>query len=768
MKIHQQLRVNGVVQGVGFRPFVHKIALENNLKGWVLNDSQGVLIELQGTQEQYERFKSQLKNDLPAMAEITYLKEFSVESGDEFSEFEIRQSNSNLDNITIVPSDADVCEDCLNELFDENDRRYNYPFINCTNCGPRFSIIHDMPYDRKQTTMSKFPMCPDCYTEYTDISDRRYHAQPNACPTCGPSVWMSLNDGEAISTEDPIAYCRDMLVAGKIIAVKSVGGFHLAVNAADEDAVNTLRQRKKRDNKPFALMAKNLNRVRDFCHVSQKEQEYLQSVKKPIVVLKKRSDCRLPDVIAPSNPSLGIMLPSAPLHHLLLQDERIPALIMTSANTSGQPIVYENDRALDELKHIADGYLLHNRDIYTRVDDSLLKVVKTRCGDDLVTLIRRSRGFAPAPIMSNKSLRKIIASGAELKTTLALTKNNNVYLSQHIGDLKNDHTYEAHSQCAQKLTGLFEIKPEAWAVDLHPHFRMTRTIESQSELPVIKVQHHHAHMASCMGENNLEGSTIGVIFDGTGYGTDGSIWGGEFLLGDYNSFERAASIKSFNLLGGDKAVKEPYRVALSLLYETFGEECKQLQLPCFSFLSDQDVHVLVRMAERKINSFTTTSMGRLFDGISALLNLRTVIEYEAQAAIELEGVLERTLDMAEPYSYEINDSEGIHQFDYRPMIKELVSDVISNHVSTAIISRRFHSTIVMAVCEMCELLAKEHATRQVVLSGGVFMNEFILANTYTELKHRDLNVYVQQKVPSNDGGISLGQAFVANAKMESK
>lgn len=768
MYTHKQIRVNGVVQGVGFRPFVHKIALNNDLLGWVLNDSQGVLIEVQGSIENYDKFKKQLLEDKPPMASVISCVETDLgEEANKYTSFLIKESLEKLNTTTIVPPDANVCPDCLGEMFDSTNRRYLYPFINCTNCGPRFSLIQDMPYDRKNSTMAPFAMCDACLTEYQDVANRRYHAQPNACPNCGPRAWLADVAGQEIFHHQPLTQARRMLRDGQILAVKSLGGFHLSVDASQENAIKLLRQRKRRDDKPFAIMVKDITTARRFCEISAEEAYYLQSYQRPIVILKKRSDCLLPDAIAPSNPSLGVMLPSAPLHFLLLDDSELPALVMTSANRSGNPIVFRNEDAVAELGQIADCFLLHNRDIHTRVDDSLVRLVPTRDGETLTTFVRRSRGYAPYPIKVSQTLRPIMAVGAELKTTLALSKGEQVYISQHIGDLKNDKAFDAHKLCAKTLGHLLDIQPIALAADMHPQFRSARCIEENNDLPLYRVQHHHAHMASCMAENGLEGQTIGVVFDGTGYGDDGTIWGGEFLLGDYKSAHRIASLHPFGLPGGDKAVKEPYRVALSLLFETFGDDARYLPLPFLNSLETDQVNVLMTMLSRGINTVKTSSMGRLFDGVSALIGVCSKIEYEAQAAIELEGLLERDLSDAEIFTCDFIDDQGFIRLDYRPMIAEIVGCLINGSHDTAHLSRRFHATIVAATQQLCQILSETYNTSQFVLSGGVFMNEYLLANTYSALKSSGFHTFVQQLVPANDGGIALGQLMVANAQMES-
>ncbi|HFK5653636.1 TPA: carbamoyltransferase HypF [Enterobacter cloacae] len=765
----RRYRVCGIVQGVGFRPFVHRLAQLFDATGWVLNDSEGVLIEIQATEGNLTRFLDELILSPPPMAKIISIQEVQREKSEQrYNEFSIRESHLLSNMNTIIPPDSNVCSDCLEEMNTSNNRRYKYAFINCTNCGPRYSIIKGMPYDREKTTMRTFSMCSACKHEYDDIEDRRYHAQPNACPECGPQLQLTQRDGSIIVTDDIIDYTLARLQEGAIVAVKSLGGFHLVTDASNDKAVQELRKRKRRDAKPFAVMLLNSDTASRIAYINVQEQEVLESSQRPIVLLRKRHNM-LANSVAPHNPNIGVMLPSTPLQYLLLSDPKIPALVMTSGNRSGHPIVCDNASAIEQLGDIADYFILNNRDIYTRVDDSVVRVMSLPEGrHSHLSFIRRSRGYAPYPVHLPFNVGKTIALGAELKTTVSIAKGKEVFISQHIGDLKNDQTFTSHIECVNHLQKLLGTSADAIACDLHPSFRSTRNALKQSKLQVIQVQHHHAHMVSCMAENGLSGKTIGVIFDGTGYGTDGTIWGGEFLTGDENSFVRAAHLRTFSLPGGDRAVKEPIRVAISLLTAIYGEILEGVNLPALDALSVQQISVYAKMAARHFNSPQTSSMGRLFDGISALIGICSYVEYEAQAAIELEALLNRDLHMSQPFSYYIHERNGHLEVDYRPMIRELVSELATTVPNLTLLSRRFHSTIVDMIISVCKHLSKVAATRQVVLSGGVFLNEFILLNAVDGLNAAGLKPYFHQCVPTNDGGISLGQIVVAMGKLQTK
>lgn len=763
-------RVCGIVQGVGFRPFVHRLARRYGATGWVLNDSEGVLLELQAPSDIIAKIINELMSQLPPLARITTLRQVALDApAPRYSGFDIRKSQDLAYMDTIIPPDANVCDDCLREMRDPGNHRYRYAFINCTNCGPRYSIILGMPYDRIQSTMRSFVMCSQCDHEYHDIEDRRYHAQPNACPVCGPQLQLTDCHGKTIKeADDIIRFTISKLVEGAIVAIKSLGGFHLVVDANNTDAVKELRRRKHRGAKPFAVMVADSSRAARWTWVSPEDEALLESEARPIVLLPKRSE-KLPEAVAPKNPNLGVMLPSTPLQHMLLEDPRLSVVVMTSGNLSGHPIVIDNHTAIEQLGAIADYFVLNNRDIRTRVDDSVVRVIKRAHSPETeISFLRRSRGYAPYPIHLPYSVGNVVALGAELKTTVSIGKGKQVFISQHIGDLKNETTFTSHGDCARHLQGLLAVQADVLACDMHPAFRSTRNALGQSDIQVVQVQHHHAHMASCMAENGLSGKTMGVIFDGTGYGPDGTIWGGEFLFGDFDEFERVAHLRPMLLLGGDKAVKEPLRVAIALLVDTFGEKVENvMDLPVIRDLPEQRRDVFTKMAARNINTTKTTSMGRLFDGISALIGICTEVEYEAQAAIEMEALLLRDFHMVKPLDYGIEENkEGRLEVDFRPMITELVQLIRAGIVDAAELSRRFHSTVVDIISEVCLRMTKRHGVNNIVLSGGVFCNEFILINTLHSLESQDLKPYFHKLVPTNDGGISLGQVVVAANKIK--
>ncbi|MGW3633608.1 carbamoyltransferase HypF [Streptomyces sp. NPDC005122] len=775
--VRHRIRVTGVVQGVGYRPFVYKAALRHGLVGWVLNDPEGVLIEVTGQAGALHTFADGLSSQAPPQARVTEVRVEELATEDPVPEsFVIRDSVHAGRRSTIVPSDGHVCDDCLAELRNPADRRFRYPFINCTNCGPRYSIVRALPYDRAQTTMSAFTMCPPCNREYTDPLDRRYHAQPNACPVCGPELLLAGPDGGVRRGEQALTTAVEALAAGRIVAVKSVGGFHLAVDARNAEAIDRLRAGKRRDSKPFAVMARDLATVAGFAEFGPAEADLLSSPARPIVLVRKRSGA-LPEAIAPRNPNLGVMLPSAPQHHLLVDVDGLSALVMTSGNISGYPIAYRNEEALEHLFQIADLVLYNDRDIETRVDDSLVRYsTHPRLAEPVVSFLRRARGYAPYPVEVGIELAPLVAYGAELKTTVALSGGTRVYLSQHIGDLKNDATLASHQQTARHLAALHELTPRDAAVDLHPQFRATRLAlkEQGGEFgTVVRVQHHHAHMASCMAENLLSGRTLGVVFDGTGYGEDGTTWGGEFLLGAYREVQRIAHLRTVRLLGGDRAVREPIRTAFALALDAFGDvDAGTAAFPVLRKFDEQERHVFATMAQRGINAPLASSMGRLFDGIAALLAITTHAEYEAQGPIELEGLLARDLNMSDPverYHFDCGASEGVTEIDPRPVVRAIAGDLAAG-VDVADVSRRFHSSVVDMVVER---VREAHAAggegvaafEHVVLSGGVFLNEFLLVNCLVELRAAGFDSYCQQQVPTNDGGIALGQIMVANARL---
>lgn len=754
--INRRYLIKGVVQGVGFRPFVYRLASENNLKGWVLNDSKGVTVEVEGTKEQLNKFVKQIMQEKPSLStinEISLLHEKIIKHG--YINFSIKKSANADTREALVSPDTNVCHDCLRELFDDNNRRYKYPFINCTNCGPRYSIIFDIPYDRPYTTMRDFLMCKECKKEYEDILDRRFHAQPIACWDCGPKVELLNNQGKKIEDDDPVAVTIEKLKQGAIVAVKGLGGYHLVADPTNDEAVITLRKRKKRLAKPFAIMSETITEVRRYANVQPDEEKLLTSKERPIVLLKKKKNKRFSDNVAPVNDHFGVMLAYTPLHYLLLHNN-FDALICTSGNLSDEAIIHRNETALKKLSKIADFFLIHNREIYTRLDDSIVRV--TNLGNISETsLVRRARSYVPMPYKFIRGLPNGLALGSELKNTICLNRQQYFFMSQHIGDLKNLSTYESFKEIINLLKKLLQIEPQFIACDMHPVFYNTKYAYEQNELPVFPVQHHHAHMASCMFEHGFDSPAIGVIFDGVGYGLDGSLWGGEFLVGDYLNFTRKGYFHQFKLLGGDKAVEEPYRIAFELLYQIYSKNIYDLPVR-FARATKEKLNILSKMSDTNINSPITSSVGRLFDAVSALLGVREIIEYEGQAAIELEQ-LSSGNDFFK-LNYEINKKDKIWEVNFLPMLEDLIRYKRENQ-PTGKLGLSFHLTLSEIVVEMCNKIRSETQINEVMLSGGVFLNQILLKNCYLKLKANKFNVHTNNSIPINDGGISIGQSVIA-------
>ncbi|SEF76856.1 hydrogenase maturation protein HypF [Caloramator fervidus] len=734
------IKVNGIVQGVGFRPFVNKLVEKYCLNGWIKNTSFGVEMEVEGDEENLKAFVHDIKNNPPKLAYIENLETEFFQDLKYYKEFNIIKSEEYNNKFTFISPDVGICEDCLRELFDENDKRYQYPFINCTNCGPRFTIIKDVPYDREKTTMNQFKMCEDCLREYRDIKDRRYHAQPNCCPECGPHLWFIDEKGNIFKNaiDKAIEYIKD----GKIVAIKGIGGFHIACDAKNRNAVEKLRKRKGRDEKPFALMMKDVDVVKYYCYADEDEIEILNSYKRPIVLLRKKNN--LFDHIS-ENDSLGVMLPYTPLHYIIMQ--YFDVLVMTSGNPHDVPISYVNDEALIFLKDIVDGFLMHDRDIYVRCDDSIVKVFEGR-----EYFIRRSRGYVPFPLKVNIE-SNILACGAEQKGSFALSKNGFVFLSQHIGELRNIETYKHFEEQIEHFKKLFDIKPEKIVCDMHPDYMSTHYASKVSkglDIPLYKVQHHHAHMASCMVDNNIEGPVIGVVWDGTGFGLDGNIWGGEFLVGDYKEFKRVATIRSIKLPGMDKAVKEVYRIKYSILKDIFGGIPEK-------FIKTDDANIINLMLDKNINVATSTSIGRLFDGVASILGIKDRVTYEGQAAVLLESIAKES-DLV--YKYDIINGD-IMILDWKPMIENIVEDLSFRDVS--FIAAGFMNTLVKASLDIIDNLRRIYGINCVVVSGGVFQNIYLLKRMVAGLRNKGFDVYTHKRVSTNDEGIALGQlAVVAN------
>ncbi len=749
--------IKGIVQGVGFRPFIYQLAYRYHLAGYVTNTPQGVEVEVEGSEKDVERFFGVLVAERPPLAHISSIECAKIPLRNEEA-FEIRVSKAGEERSALISPDVSICPDCLSEMMNPKDRRLGYPFINCTNCGPRYTIITDIPYDRSSTTMKKFEMCPSCGREYHDPKDRRFHAQPNACWECGPMTSLHRSDGEKILCQDPIKETTDLLRSGHILAIKGLGGFHLAVDAANHKAVVRLRRRKHREEKPLALMVKDLETARELAHINEAEAETLTSYQRPIVILKKRRFHGLSPQVAPRNKYLGIMLPYAPLHYLLMEGP-FKALVMTSGNMTEEPINIDNKEAFKHLGHIADYFLVHNRDIYLRSDDSLLRVV-----DQVPRQIRRSRGYVPVPIFLSEEmidLPPVLAVGGELKNTICLTKENRAFISQHIGDMENLETLEFFHLTVSHLKRILEIHPRLLAHDLHPDYLTTRYAHEQDELPRLGVQHHHAHIVSCLAEHGLTGPVIGLAMDGAGYGIDGQIWGGEILLSDLTSFKRAAHLDYVPLPGGDATVRSPWRMALVYLHKAYGDQLFDLPIPFIRDLDPKKAAIILQMARKQINSPFTSSCGRLFDAVSSLLGIRHEVAYEGQAAIELEMC--QTHRARGNYPWEIKKVGDLWVMVTGEIIRGIVED-IRKGVGRGLISRRFHNTLIDMYKNVCIRIRDETGIDQVALRGGVFQNVTLLRGLTRELTSSALTVFSHAAVPTNDGSLALGQAVCAGLR----
>ncbi len=735
--------IRGIVQGVGFRPYIHRLVREYDLKGTIRNTSSGVTLELEGEEEKLRAFLTQLPKSAPPLAVIEEIRHEEVPMQG-FQDFRIIGSERQAERNTLISPDIAICADCLKELRDPQDRRYRFPFINCTNCGPRFTIVEDVPYDRQKTSMRDFPMCRECEEEYHNIENRRYHAQPDCCPVCGPKLRFLDGDGRE-SDGDAIERAQTALKEGRILAVKGLGGFHLACRCDDPEIVQELRRRKHRDERPFAVMCRDLESVRKICKVSDEEADVLNGARKPIVLLRRKEG--VPYGLS-ENGFLGVMLPYTPLHVLLFGDV-FEMLIMTSANLSETPIVRDDSEALEALHGIADCFLLHGRRIQTRCDDSLCWILE---GEEY--FVRRSRGYVPQPVTVPPLSGQILACGAEQKASFCLGKGGHAFLSQHIGDLKNMETLEHYEQQTRHFERLFDIRPQVLVCDLHPDYLSTEYAvqrAEEEEIPLIRIQHHHAHMAACMADNRLQEPCIGLIWDGTGLGTDGSIWGGECLVGDYRSAERIGSILPIPLIGGDRAVHEPYRIAFALL-EAAGCSTEQVR----------ETEQLRRQLNAGLNCPISSGMGRLFDGVSAILGIKQICSYEGQAAIRLEAAAGEDRELF-PISFL---EDGVLCFDWRPMIRELVR-LQNRGIGADILAARFHNTVVEVGVQMAKRASEASSLRSVVLSGGTFQNQRLIREIPKRLDRLGLKVYRHRRVSCNDEGLSLGQLTAADAILKS-
>ncbi|MFL6278301.1 MAG: carbamoyltransferase HypF [Blastocatellia bacterium] len=758
MDARVQILVRGIVQGVGFRPFIFSQAQRRALKGRVLNNTTGVFIDVEGEIDAIGQLIDEIRLSPPPLSVIESVERRDHLTPANYADFRIVESDAAGEKFIPISADIATCDDCLKELFDPADRRYRYPFINCTNCGPRFTIIEDVPYDRDKTTMWEFVMCAACRAEYENPLDRRFHAEPTACPACGPRVFLADENGheiisDAASGEDAIARTRARLLAGQIVAIKGIGGFHLACDGLNAEAVARLRQRKYREDKPFALMAASIDLLLEHCFVSEAEAALLRSAQRPVVLLERKPDSTIPAAVAPGVRSLGFMLPYSPLHHLLHDGLERP-LVMTSGNLSDEPICYEDEDAGRRIGKIADALLLHDRRIHMRSDDSVARVFNGRA-----MILRRSRGYAPAPLRcAFRFAQEILACGAELKNTFCLTHENYAFVSHHIGDLENLETLRSYEQGIAHFKQLFNLHPEMIAYDLHPEYLSSKYALALDDIAIkVGVPHHHAHIASCMADNGIQDQVIGVAMDGLGFGSDGRFWGGEFFVADFVNAERIAHLDYVPMPGGARAIREPWRMAAIYLHRTMGNEFLNLDLPFVQQLDRRRWTTLQRMAESGTNSPQTSSMGRLFDAVSSLLGLRNVVNFEGQAAIELEAIADRNSTAG----YEFDTAGDIIKAD--AVIQQAVADLLDG-ASPASVSAKFHHGVARLIAFVACKARGEHRLNRVVLSGGVFQNMFLLEQTCRRLTADGFEVFTHHRVPPNDGGISLGQAVVANAR----
>jgi hydrogenase maturation protein HypF len=732
-------RVEGVVQGVGFRPYVYRLAREEGLAGYVLNDERGVLLDVEGAAAAVERFVARLPAEAPPLASIESVAWASLPPTGERG-FRILESAHGGEPDAPVAADAATCAACLGELFDPGDRRYRYPFVNCTNCGPRFTIVRGVPYDRPLTTMAGFAMCPTCQEEYDDPADRRFHAQPNACPDCGPTLRLREATGD-----DALRLAAAALLEGEIVAVKGLGGYHLACRADDEDAVARLRARKHREDRPFALMARDVAAAGTLVELGEAEAALLAGHERPIVLAPRRADAPVAAAVAPRSGELGVMLPYSPLHHLLA-DDTATTLVMTSGNVSDEPIAYHDDDARERLAGIADHVLLHDRPIHTRTDDSVVRAVGGR-----PLMLRRSRGHVPAALALPLAAPGLLACGAELKSTFCVAKGARAWVGHHIGDLRNEETLRSFTEGVAHFEELFAVSPEVVAHDLHPDYLSTTYALAREGVEHVAVQHHHAHLAAVLAEHGERGPAVGAIYDGTGYGTDGTVWGGELLVGDLEGFVRAGALWPVRLPGGDRAVRQPWRMACAWLVAALDSEPAVLP-----GIEPRTWHAVAELARTGLAAPPTTSMGRLFDAVAALCGVRAEVTYEGQAAVELEAIADRS----ERGAYPLDVAAGV--LDARPTVLAVADDVAAG-VEPAVVGARFHRAVACATAEACAEIALERGLDTVVLSGGVWQNRLLLELTLALLRDDGLRALVPERLPPNDGAISFGQAAVAAA-----
>ncbi len=742
--------IHGAVQGVGFRPTVYRLAARYGLRGWVSNSAQGVIIEAEGPAALLGEFTHAVSSEKPPLASI-HSSETTWLDAVGYSEFNIRESSSEGDRSAVVMPDIATCDDCLDELFTPSDRRFRYPFINCTNCGPRFTIIDALPYDRPNTSMRGFRQCPSCLAEYRDPSNRRFHAQPNACPVCGPSVELRDSGGSVLAhREDAL---RDLVRAirdGGIAAVKGLGGFHLVCDATRPDAVRELRRRKHREEKPFALMVPTLDHARRLASLTPEEERLLTSPASPIVLVRRKAGFRdLDEAVARENPYLGIMLPYTPLHHILMRDLAIP-IVATSGNLSDEPICTDEQDAFRRLHGIADLFLTHDRPIRRHADDSVVRIVEGR-----EQVLRRARGYAPLPIMTSHELPAVLAVGAHLKNTIAVSSGRRIIVSQHIGDLETAESIDVYRRVISDVPRLHGVTPLRIAADLHPDY-VSSQYASQQGIPVAAVQHHAGHVYACMAENELEPPLLGVSWDGTGLGTDGTIWGGEFIRIDEHGWTRVAHLRQFSLPGGDAAIKEPRRSGLALLYElSAGDPDRFADLPPMEAFAGSERRTILRMLGRSVNSPRTSSAGRLFDAVASILGVRQTVRHEGQAAMNLEWLADGTND-SRAYSMRVEQAGNMLQLDWGPMLLQIIEDTRAG-IPAASIARGLHDALADGICTVARSVGLE----RIVLTGGCFQNLLLTHLAMRKLREKGFSVYIHQRIPPNDGGIAAGQAFAA-------
>lgn len=746
----KKIHIKGLVQGVGFRPFVYRLATGLNIAGNVENRNDGVHIQASGTEENIQEFLDKLGSEAPASS---FIDEIIVMDSDtvEFDKFEIIQSINTSDEITEISPDIAVCDDCLDDM-DKQPHRISYPFINCTNCGPRFTIIQDLPYDRDKTTMKVFEMCSICSAEYRDVSDRRFHAQPVACNSCGPKYELTVNKQTITEIGAILQKCAELIEEGKLIAMKGLGGYHLACDATNDAAVARMRLLKHREAKPFAVMVPNIEKAALYCHISETEKGSLTSWRRPVVLLREKRRSGVSMEVSKGLGTLGVMLPYMPFHHLLFRYLKTDIIVLTSGNISDEPIVTDNDEAAQKLAPLSDALLVYNRDIYNRTDDSVVFIANSR-----ERIIRRSRGYVPNRIKLQFSADGIFAAGAELKNCFAYGKGNYAIISQHIGDLKNLETFRFYTETAEKFKRLFRVNPLYFTCDMHPDYLSTKHTSEISGGREIRIQHHHAHIASCMAEHGLDEKVIGVSFDGTGYGDDGNIWGSEFFVCDLNGYERITHFEYIPLPGGDKAADEPWRTAVSYLYAAFGEQFLDLELPLFNAIRKEKILLVIDAIRKNLNCPLTSGAGRLFDAVASLSGICHENQFEAESPMLLEAVADH--ENNDSYSFIYNKV-----ISFNAAIREMVAD-INTGLAASVVSAKFHNTLIKVILYVVSEIRSKTGLQKVALSGGVFQNRLLLERTEIELQKQHFIVYSHHKVPSNDGGIAVGQLAITASRL---